>query len=349
MGADPGGTLAPGESVVVPDGEDPSAWAPTGASPDTAIPALPEGNPAPGESIDAPPRANVHTYRVAFTPPGPYHMVIGEMEVYRAKAGETFLDLGRRADLGIGELEEANPGVDPWLPHLSPWVILPSAFVVPPSGRRGVVINVPEMRMYYFPGSPEEVITFPLGLGPYNWQTPRGWFKVARKEVNPVWRVPPSIQRDMENPISFVPPGPDNPLGKYRFVLSIPGYGIHGTNRPWGVGRYYSHGCIRMYPEDIHWLFDRVPKGFPVEIIYAPVKVGLDGLEVFLEVHRDPYNLIPNPEAEAWRLIREMGVEYRVDPDRVRRASQEARGFPVNITRALDVETGLDAPAGPRG
>lgn len=337
-----------GESAVVPEGENPGAYAPPGEARDVAIPAVPDGTSAPGESVDAPPRANVRPYRVSFTPPGPYHMVIGEMKVYTAKPGETFLDIGRREDLGIGQLEEANPAVDPWLPNLSPWVIIPSAFVVPLSERRGIVINVPEMRMYYFPGPADEVMTFPLGLGPYNWQTPRGWFKVARKEVNPTWRVPPSIQREMENPISFVPPGPDNPLGKYRFVLSIAGYGIHGTNRPWGVGRYYSHGCIRMYPEDIHWLFERIPKGFPVEIVYAPVKVGLDGLEVFLEVHRDPYTLISNPEAEAWRLIRDLGAEYRVDPVRVRRVAEEARGFPVNITRALGEEKASGGPGAPR-
>ncbi len=348
MGAEGDGAPAPGEPAAPPEGENPGAYAPPGESRGSALPVAPEGDSAPGESVDAPPRANVQAYPVAFEPPGPYRMVIGEMKVYAAKPGETFLDIGRREDLGIGELEEANPKVDPWLPNLAPWVIVPSAFVVPPSGRRGIVINVPEMRMYYFPGPSEEVLTFPLGLGPYNWQTPRGWFKVARKEVNPVWRVPPSIQREMENPIASVPAGPDNPLGKYRFVLSIPGYGIHGTNRPWGVGRYYSHGCIRMYPEDIHWLFDRVPKGFPVEILYAPVKVGLDGFEVFLEVHRDPYNLTPSLETEAWRLIREQGVEYRVDAERVRRTAEEARGFPVNITRALGEEAASGGPEGPR-
>jgi len=330
-----------GAQAGTPSSTAPSSLASAPADPGSTLP--------PGESVDAPSRADVPAYRIADTSPGPYRTVIGEMGVIAARPGETFLDIGRREDLGIGELEEANPGVDPWLPHLSPYVIVPSAFVVPPSGRRGIVINVPEMRMYYFPGPPGAVITFPLGLGPYNWQTPRGTFKVAGKEVNPVWRVPPSIQRDMEHPITFVPPGPANPLGKYRFVLSIPGYGIHGTNRPWGVGRYYSHGCIRMYPEDIHWLFDRIPKGFPVEIIYAPVKVGLDGLGVFLEVHRDPYSLIPNLEAEAWRLVRELGAEYRVDADRVKRTAQEARGFPVNVTRALGEETAKGSVSRPRG
>ncbi len=290
------------------------------------------------DSADAPPRPNVPFH--AFTLPGygKPRMVIGEMKVYKAKPGETFLDIGRREDLGIGELEEANPGVDPWLPSQFPDVLLPSAFVVPRSGYTGIVINIPEMRMYYFPGPPGRVITFPLGLGPYDWQTPRGVFHVARKEVNPVWMIPPSIQKTMEFPRSSVPPGPDNPLGKYRFVLSIPSYGIHGTNRPWGVGRYYSHGCIRMYPEDIHWLFERVERGFPVEIIYQPVKVGLDGDQVFVEAHRDPYHFSPAGAVEAWRQIRELGVTHRVDRQRLEQALRDARGFPVNVTKTLGLK-----------
>lgn len=299
------------------------------------------------DSTDAPPRPNVSSY--AFTLPG-YgrpHVVIGEMNVYKAKPGETFLDIGRRADLGVGELEEANPGVDPWLPSQSPYVLLPSAFIVPRSGYTGLVINIPEMRMYYFPGTPGRVVTFPLGLGPYDWQTPRGVFHVARKEVNPTWVIPTSIRRTMEFPRSAIPPGPDNPLGKYRFVLSIPSYGIHGTNRPWGVGRYYSHGCIRMYPEDIHWLFERVERGFPVEIIYQPVKVGLDGDQVFVEVHRDPYRSSPDSVVEAWRQIGELGVRDRVDRQRLERALQDARGFPVNVTKTLGLEEAEKETTGP--
>lgn len=287
------------------------------------------------DSVDAPPRENVRYYRFAFPGSGPPEMVIGELKVYKARPGETFLDIGRREDVGIGEMEIANPGVDPWLPAQVPYVLVPTAFVVPQGAHKGILINVAEMRMYYFPGPSGIVTTFPLGLGPYDWQTPRGLFKVSRKEVNPTWHVPPSIRKEMENPVVAVPPGPANPLGKYRFVLSIPGYGIHGTNKPWGVGRYYSHGCIRMYPEDIHYLFDRVQRGYAVEIVYQPVKVGLEGREVFVEVHDDPYGLVPDLEGEAWRQIEIMGAAGRVDGDRLRRAIQDRRGFPVNVTKGF--------------
>jgi L,D-transpeptidase ErfK/SrfK len=289
-------------------------------------------------SMDAPPRENVRYY--LFRPPAAPRptTVIGQMKVYRAEAGETFLDIGRREDLGIGEMELANPGADPWLPGMAPQIVLPTAFVVPESGYRGLVINVPEMRMYYFPGSPGMVATFPLGLGPYDWQTPRGLFRVARKEVDPTWHVPISIQREMERPVAVVPPGPDNPLGKYRFVLSIPGYGIHGTNKPWGVGRYYSHGCIRMYPEDIHWLFDHIDNGHTVEIVYRPIKIGLYGDQIFVEVHHDPYLLLRDVESEAMSQAIRLGVQGRVDRERLAQALLEARGFPVNITKGLGRE-----------
>jgi L,D-transpeptidase ErfK/SrfK len=287
------------------------------------------------DSADAPPRANVKIHSVPVGKPHGFRTIVGELELYRAKPGETFLEIGRRADLGTGELEDANPSADPKRPHLSKVLILPSAFVIPPSRYSGLVINVPEMRLYYFPGPAGRVATFPIGVGPFNWQTPRGMFRVSRKDVNPTWNVPPSIQRELKPRRAAIPPGPDNPLGKYRLNLSIPGYGIHGTNRPWGVGRYYSHGCIRMYPEDIHWLFERVPVGFPVEIIYAPVKVGLDGEDVFLEAHRDPYGYKRDLEAEAWRLLKELGVEKKVDRKRVARVALDARGIPMNVSRSL--------------
>jgi L,D-transpeptidase ErfK/SrfK len=156
--------------------------------------------------------------------------------------------------------------------------------------------------------------------------------------VDPTWHVPVSIQREMERPVAVVPPGPDNPLGKYRFVLSIPGYGIHGTNKPWGVGRYYSHGCIRMYPEDINWLFGRLENGHTVEIVYKPIKIGLHGNQVFVEVHQDPYSLLHDLEGEAMRQIRSLGVEKRVDRERLAQALLETRGFPVNITKGLGQE-----------
>ena len=285
--------------------------------------------------MDAPPRSNVHYYD--YSPPGSRHpmMVIGKLQVYKAATGETFLDIGRREDVGIGEMELANRGVDPWLPALAPSILVPTAYVIPRGAYEGLMINVPEMRRYYCPGPGRRVATCPLGLGPYDWQTPRGLFDVSRKEVDPTWRVPLSIQAEMENPVAVVPPGPDTPLGKYRFVLSIPGYGIHGTNKPWGVGRYYSHGCIRMYPEDIHYLYERIGRGHTVEIVYQPVKVGLQGDQVFVEVHTDPYSLVQNPVAEAWRQIDGLGARGRVDDRRLRFAVLKRQGFPVNVTKGF--------------
>ena len=268
------------------------------------------------------------------------HTLIGSTRFYQVQNEDTFLDIARFYDLGYNEITEANPGVDPWIPKPGQIILLPTAWALPDAEHKGVVLNIPEMRLYYFrPGAEGTVFvtTFPVGLGRDDWQTPSGRFKVVEKTVNPRWVLPESIKeehrRDGKPAPDFIAGGdPENPLGKYRLRLTLPLYGIHGTDIPWGVGMQVSHGCVRLYPEDIERLFPMVPVGTPGEFVYQPVKVGVREGHVFVEVHKDIYNMTPGPYREALRLIDKFGLRSLTDFDRVKRAVLEQSGVPMDVT-----------------
>ena len=219
--------------------------------------------------------------------PGGEHAstIIGAPRTHLAQSRDTLLDIARLHHLGYREAERANPGVDRWLPGGS-LINIPSQWILPRGPRKGLVLNIAEMRLYYYlPDS--RVMTFPLGVGVEGQETPAGEYRIGEKRTNPTWYVPKSIQAEMERPRKVVPPGPDNPLGKYWMRLSSTTYGIHGTNNPWAIGRRVTHGCIRLYPEDIAYLFPRVPKGTPVRVIYQHAKVGLMEGKAYFQVYRD--------------------------------------------------------------
>ena len=277
---------------------------------------------------------------ISSTDPNRAHTLIGSTRFYQVQDKDTFLDIARFYDLGYNEISEANPGVDPWVPKPGQIILLPTGWVLPDVKFKGVVVNIPEMRLYYFRlGAAGTVIvtTFPVGLGRDDWRTPEGKFRIRGKTVNPTWVLPESIKaehrRDGKPAPDFIAGGaPDNPLGKYRFELTLPLYGIHGTDIPWGVGMQVSHGCVRLYPEDIERLFPMVPVGTPGEFVYQPVKLGIRDGHVFVEVHKDIYNMTPGPYREALRLIDKLGVRARVDFDRVKRAVLEQSGVPMDVT-----------------
>ena len=204
---------------------------------------------------------------------------------------DTLIDIARAHQLGYEEIRLANPDVDAWLPGDGTEVLLPTQFVLPDAKRSGIVINIAEYRMYYYfdvDGS-KRVRSFPISIGRMDWGTPLGRAAIVRKVRNPSWYPPQSIRdewaADGRELGTVVPAGPDNPLGEYALRLSIPGYLIHGTNRPAGVGMRVTHGCIRMFPEDIEWLFPNVPVSTPVEIVNQPIKLGWSGDDLYLEVH----------------------------------------------------------------
>lgn len=209
--------------------------------------------------------------------------VVGHIRHVRATAADTLLDIARRFDLGYEEIVAANPGIDPWLPGAGTRVTVPTRFVLPPGPRIGMVINTAEMRLYFYPApdTPWErrrVVTHPVGTGRVGLETPHGAFTVKDKVEGPSWTVPPDLAAQFRaQGLAFepvMPPGPGNPLGDYALILDQPGYSIHGTNHPWLIGMRVSHGCVRLFPEDIGTLFRRVPQGTPVRIVSLPYKAG---------------------------------------------------------------------------
>lgn len=222
----------------------------------------------------------------------PNSSVVGEMAVYEARFDDTLLDVARRFGMGLEEMKLANPGVDVWLPGKGTAIRLPSRHVLPSSPRRGVVINVPEMRLYYYPRDGTRVRTWPISIGRLEYETPLGRTTVVRKKVGPVWYPTDSIREEYaargETLPPMVNPGPDNPLGSHALYLGFPTYLIHGTNRPHSIGMRVSHGCVRLYPEDIVELYDLVAPGTSVSIVDQRVKAGWLGNELYLEVHPNP-------------------------------------------------------------
>ena len=220
--------------------------------------------------------------------------VVGAVTVVKARADDTLLDIARRHGLGYEDIVRANPDVDTWLPGEGTEVVLPTRYVLPSGERRGLILNLAEYRLYYFPDTAEGetpvVMTYPMSIGRMDWETPLGLTRVISKVTNPTWYPPASVRAEHEadgDPLpAIVPPGPNNPLGKHAMRLGLPGYLIHGTNRPAGVGMRVTHGCIRLFPEDIDFLFGKIAIDTPVRIINEPVKMGWDGDTLVVEVHR---------------------------------------------------------------
>ena len=228
-----------------------------------------------------------------FTLAAAEHSVIGEPQVVFARDEDTLSDLARTYGLGYDEIIAANPDVDPWLPGEGTAIVLPTQYVLPNVERRGVVLNIATKRLFYFPaandGELQQVMTYPIGIGRVGWETPLGDTTVVAKAKDPHWWVPASVRREhaeMGDPLpSVVPPGPDNPLGHRVLKLDMPGYLIHGTNAPYGVGMRVSHGCVRLYPEIIEVLYTLVDVGESVTIINEPYQFGArDGL-LYFEAH----------------------------------------------------------------
>lgn len=223
--------------------------------------------------------------------------VVGKLGTVRAKAEDSLIDIARRYDLGHDEIISANRNINRWVPGAGTKILLPNQFVLPDAPRDGIIINLAEFRLYYFPHPPgaesQLVMTFPVSIGRMDWQTPLGKTVVASKERDPAWRPPASIRREHlaegEELPDYIPGGdPTNPLGRFALRLGVPGYLIHGTDerKAFGIGMNVTHGCIRMYPEDVEQLYAYVTPGTAVYIVNQPVKVGWSGADLLLEVHQ---------------------------------------------------------------
>ncbi len=231
-----------------------------------------------------------HSVRaMTFNLPAAGDDLIGEVNSLNSRYDDTLSNIARMHNLGFLEIKEANPGVDPWLPGVGTRIVLPMQFILPPGPREGIVINLAELRLYYYPADADKVITYPLGIGREGWSTPTGYSRITRKTRNPSWHPPASIREEAAAEGKILPvvvkPGPDNPLGQYALNLSLASYLIHGTNKPYGVGMRVSHGCLRLYPEDIEELFSLVKVGVPVRIVNLPYKAGWSNGRLYVEAH----------------------------------------------------------------
>jgi len=271
--------------------------------------------------------------------------VVGQLASVPARDGDTLLDLARHFGLGYQHIAEANPALDPWVPQPGDRAILPLQFILPDAPRKGVVINLATMRLFYFADA-HAVSTWPIGIGREGRSTPLGTMAVADKREHPTWHVPESIRRrhaQQGDPLpAVVPPGPDNPLGDYALYLSKPSYLIHGTDKPFSIGLRASNGCIRLYPEDIAQAFREIPQGTPVRVVNQPYLLGwLDGV-LYLEAHK-PFDELDGPQEKRKLLaeLRQIGKRQarKLDWPKIEETLSQARGIPTPIfeqTASLD-------------
>ncbi len=282
--------------------------------------------------------------------------VFGQVTTTSANREETLLDIARRYDIGQIEILLANPNVDRWLPVDGAEVILPNRYIIPQVEREGLVLNLAEMRLYYFPqpkkGEKPVVITHPVGIGKMDWDTPLGKSKIIEKKEDPTWTPPKSIQENRiangEGPYpGVVPAGPDNPLGRHAMRLSVGSgsYLIHGTIKPFGVGMRVSSGCVRMYPEDIETLFDKVPIGTSVHIINQPIKLGWIAGSLFIELHpplEEDQEKYADYSTEVTKTINDFLAEttgkeaiesISINDETLKKAILEKSGIPILISQ----------------
>lgn len=269
------------------------------------------------------------------------HIIVGSLGSVIAQPEDTFISLGQEFSLGYEQIIAANPGLDPWVPGEGRAIKLPKQFILPKTNYEGIYINLAEMRIYYYSQAQGQrsVQTYPISIGRGDWLTPRAQAKVIEKLVNPTWYPPESVRREHAlagDPLpTSMPAGKDNPLGKYALQLDLPGYFIHGTNRPEGIGMRVTHGCIRMRPKDIKALFDKVARATAVTIQYKPFKVAIANGNAYLEAHgHDDPSAMADYLGSAIRELSELLLDnpVSIDWEYLIQVAKEARGIPTAIS-----------------
>lgn len=279
-------------------------------------------------------------YAVTFPMPREGDDVVGQTFKLHTRYEDTFSDIARLYDIGYRELRDANPTVDPWVPGEGTEISIPQQYILPSGPREGIIINLAELRLYYFPAGRKEIVTYPIGIGREGWSTPVGKTEIIGKKKDPTWTPPESILKEHAQegrPLPpVVPAGPDNPLGGYALYLGIKGYLMHGTNKPYGVGMRVSHGCIRLYPENIEQFFKQVPIGTPVRIINQPYKAGWHNGQLYVEAHHPLTEQIKqignNYTGLVSAVLTKLGEEKRKpDWSQLQQYSKELLGMPLPI------------------
>jgi L,D-transpeptidase ErfK/SrfK len=290
----------------------------------------------------------------------PSLQVVGEDLHIQTHYSDTLVEIARQYGLGYEEMVRANPKVDPWLPGEGTPIVVPGRHILPPGPRDGIIVNIPEHRLYYFPkplrGHTPTVVTYPVSIGKMDWKTPMGLTHVVSKQKNPSWNPPASVRAEhLANgdplPSGAIGPGPDNPLGLFAMRLAVPpgDYLIHGTNNPLAVGMAVTHGCIRMYPEDVAAIFPTVPVGAKVYLINVPVKVAFVDGSLLLEAHPpvDAQGQSIDPVLSKFEelLTQALGntstaVNWEIAVDTLKKAD----GIPVLVGLQADVDPGSPPP-----
>jgi L,D-transpeptidase ErfK/SrfK len=270
--------------------------------------------------------------------------VVGAPSSEVIREGDTLLDAAYRSRTAYDAVVRLNPGIDVWIPDPGTRVELPTEMVLPAARLDGILINLPEMRLYDFTVR-DGLEVLAIAIGDPDDPSPVGEFYVGEKREHPTWAVPASIRNEKPDLPALVPPGPENPLGDRWMTLSRSSYGIHGTNNKWSIGRLATHGCIRLYNSDMHRLYDRVPSKTKIRIIYEPVKIGRRGDEIVLEAHHDVYKRVPDLVASALVKLLLAGLLDQVDRDEVARAVREARGVPVRVGRVAPAAAATSGPS----
>ncbi len=263
--------------------------------------------------------------------------VLGRLELYTVKDTESLYEIGRSYKTGYNGITTANPGIDALVPGKGTRLILPTSWILPDGPRdTGIIINIAEMRLYYFfqKRGFRKVRTYPVGIGVEGSETPLGTFRIIEKIKYPAWHVPISIRKEKPELPEVVPPGPDNPMGSRALRLSIGTVLIHGTDVPWGIGRKVSHGCIRLYPEDIEELFNIIPINTKVTIVNQPVKVGVRRGKIYVEVHEvqdreeKGYGYLEKTKS----MLKQKRLLGRVDMKKLAKVVSKKTGYPVDVT-----------------
>lgn len=272
---------------------------------------------------------------------------VGSIETYKARSEDTLLTIGEREGLGYVELRSANPAMDPWQPGNGTFMILPKMHLLPDAPRKGIVVNLSEMRVYHY--RPDgQIRSYPIGVGREGFSTPMGTTTVVRKAEGPTWRPTDRMRREDPTLKPVYTAGPDNPLGTHALYLGWPQYMLHGTNKPWGIGRRVSSGCVRMYNSAAEELFKEVKVGTPVAVVRQPVKFAWIGDMLYLEAH---------PDGALADQVERGSLDYKVPPDifanlsraagtardtidwaAVRAALKDRRGYPVPILQGATEE-----------
>lgn len=281
---------------------------------------------------------------------------IGEMRTMTASYEDTLVHIGRDYGVGFVEMRAANPNLDPWIPGAGARVVIPTMNLLPDAPHEGVVINLPEMRMYIYRAKDKAPLTYPIGIGRDGLRTPVGVTHVLRKKDGPTWTPTDRMRKEDPTLPAFVPPGPDNPMGSHALYLGFENIAIHGTNKPYGIGRRVSSGCIRMFPEDITQVYDMLPVGTKVTVVDQPIKAAWIGDKLYLEVHptqeqaaiMEREGAVPDyqlSERDLSSIMRVAGANVdTLDWAEIRKVVKQRRGYPVEIAkRTKKPQTGEQA------